>query len=129
MAESPSFRARKGWSAPATRTFREVLAAHPTLDSTRLAGLYGACDLLSQADKMQAQIDDDGLTVSGSMGQKVAHPLVAEVRQYRRAALDSLKALGLDGRSAASQAGAALAGKRWSSRPPGGNVTPIRGSA
>jgi len=125
MADSAPHQARASWLAATKRAFEEVLEAHPGLDSAKLQGLYGACDLLDQADRMQRTVKDDGYVVSGSQGQPVAHPLVAEVRQYRRAALDTLRALGLDGRSAASTAASALAQKRWSNRPPG-NVTPIR---
>lgn len=120
-----AFRARSAWSASAKRTFREVTEAHPELEKSTLSALYGACDLLSEADAMQKVIDEEGRVVKGSMGQPVAHPLVAEVRQYRKAALDAIKALGLGGRSSASSAASALANKRWNSRPPG-NVTPIR---
>jgi hypothetical protein len=124
MAETASFRARSTWSAAAKRTFREVSAAHPTLEKSKLSILYAACDLLSEADSMQRRIDDDGLMATGSQGQPVANPLIAEVRQYRRAALDALRALGLEGKGAASAAGAALAGKRWASRPAKAAATP-----
>lgn len=123
MADSAKFRARSGWSASAKRTFRDVIAAHSDLDSAKLTGLYGACDLLSEADKMQLVVDDEGRVVAGSQGQPVAHPLIAEVRQYRRTALDTLRALGLDGRSATSSAASALANKRWGGRK--APVTPI----
>lgn len=129
MPETPSFRARSTWSAPAKRTFRDIADAHPAMDKAKLSGLYAACDLFSAADKLQAQIDEDGLMVAGSMGQQVAHPLISEVRQYRKAASDSLRNLGLDGRSASSAAGSALASKRWNSRPSGDNVTPLRSAA
>ena len=126
MSESATFRAKSAWSSSAKRTFRDITSAHPSLDKAKLSGLYAACDLFSAADDLQAQIDTDGLMVKGSMGQMVAHPLIAEVRQYRKAALDSLRSLGLDGRSASSAAGSALANKRWASRPGApGNVTPI----
>ncbi|MEO2133394.1 MULTISPECIES: P27 family phage terminase small subunit [unclassified Microbacterium] len=126
MADSATFRARSTWSAPAKRTFRDIAEAHPAMDKAKLSGLYAACDLFSAADKLQLQIDEDGLMVAGSMGQKVAHPLISEVRQYRKAATDALRALGLDGRSASSAAGSALATKRWSSAPAAGaTVTPI----
>jgi hypothetical protein len=128
MTSDATPRARTSWSAATKRAFRDVIAAHPTIDKAKLSGLYATCDLLAQADTMQAQIDDDGLMVAGSMGQRVAHPLISEVRQYRKAAMDSLRALGLDGRAASSAAASALANKRWSSRPAtsGDNVTPIR---
>ena len=124
MPDSATPRGRAGWSAASRRAFREVLEASPGLEKAKLTGLYGACDLLSQADAMQVVIDAEGYVVAGSQGQPVAHPLVAEVRQYRKQALDVIRSLELTGRSAASSAGAALAGKRWSSRP--ATVTPIR---
>lgn len=122
-----AFRARTSWTAAAKRTFREVTEAHPALEKSTLSALYGACDLISEADEMQKVIDADGRTVSGSMGQKVAHPLIAEVRQYRKAALDTIKALGLAGNASASAAGAALVAKRYGARP--ANVTPIKKAA
>jgi len=99
------------------------------MDKGQITALFNACDLLSAADTMQRQVDDDGLVVNGSQGQPVAHPLIAEIRQYRRAALESLRRVGLESRSAASSAAAALASKRWSSKPPSGNVTPLRDRA
>ncbi|WP_036320156.1 hypothetical protein [Microbacterium sp. B24] len=84
MANSPQSRARSAWSAAAKRTFRDIVDAHPSLEKAKLSALYGACDLLSDADKMQSRIDEDRLIVAGSMGQSVAHALIAEVRQYRR---------------------------------------------
>lgn len=126
MADT-TFRARTSWTAAAKRTFREVTEAHPGLEKSTLSALYGACDLISEADEMQKVIDADGRTVSGSQGQPVAHPLIAEVRQYRKAALDTIKALGLSGSSGASAAATALANKRWGARP--ANVTPIKKAA
>ncbi|WP_424936681.1 MULTISPECIES: P27 family phage terminase small subunit [Bacteria] len=117
-----TFRARTSWSAGAKRVFREVSEDHPDLEKSSLSALYAACDLLSEADNMQSQINEDGLMVKGSMGQDVAHPLISEVRQYRRAALDSIRGLGLSNRSGASAAASALANKRWAGRP--ANVTP-----
>ncbi|QDF14175.1 terminase small subunit [Microbacterium phage GardenState] len=125
MSDTPNIRARKAWSASAKRTFRELIDANPGIEKDKLSAVYTACDLISEADKMQSVIDADGYTVEGSMGQKVAHPLVAEVRQYRRASLDALKLAGIDARgSSASAAGAALVAKRWNSRP--ANVTPLK---
>lgn len=124
MATSASIRARSGWTAAAKRVFRDVVDAHPELEKAKLSAVYTACDLLAEADRMQEQIDTDGLMIAGSMGQMVAHPLVAEVRQYRKAAADAIRTLNLEGRSSASAAGANLATKRWSGRP--ANVTPIK---
>ena len=125
MSTSPTPRGRAAWSTGAKRAFREVLEANPGIDKARLTALYGACDLLSLADEMEDRVKADGYVAAGSQGQPVAHPLIAEVRQFRRGGLDTIRALDLSSRSGASSAGAALAGKRWSSRPPGG-VTSIR---
>ncbi len=127
MTDTPVFRARTGWSASARRAFRDVADANPTLDKARLTSLYAACDLISEADKMQVRIDADGYTATGSQGQPVAHPLIAEVRQYRRAALDTLRVISADAKGGSSAAASALASKRWSSRP--NNVTPIKRAA
>lgn len=120
---------RPGWSSGATSTFEEILAANPSLSGGSIESLYAAVDLLSAADVMQAQINADGLLATGSQGQTVAHPLISEVRQYRKEALATIRALGLTTRSSASAAGAALVAKRWNNRageaPAEGNVTPI----
>lgn len=126
MSNTPQFRARAAWTAPAKRTIRDIVEAHPSLEKAKLSALYSACDLPSDADKMQAQVDLDGLVVDGSMGQKVAHPVIAESRHYRREPSALLRALGLTTRSAA--AASALANKRWQdSAATGGNLTPITG--
>lgn len=126
MPESTGPAPRPSWTATTKRSFREILAANPAMDGGILESLYASLDLLDRAELMDKQVKADGLLVEGSMGQKVAHPLISEVRQYRKEALASLRALGLTARSGASAAGAALASKRWANRPASGaSVTPI----
>jgi phage terminase small subunit len=124
MTDAP--RPRASWRSSAKRTFADTLAAHPALSGPALTGLMSACDLIDAADTMQRKVDEEGVIASGSQGQPVAHPLIAEVRHYRREAVAMLRALGLDSRSGASAAAASLANKRWASRPAAGNVTPIK---
>lgn len=45
--------------------------------------LMEACRTLDRIDDLTAAIDTDGTVVKGSMGQKVLHPAVAEVRQLQ----------------------------------------------
>lgn len=123
---------RPDWTDDATAHFDGIVEANPTISGGALESLYSAIDLLSAADVMQRQVDADGLTVEGSQGQKVAHPLISEVRQYRKEALATIRSLGLTTRSAASAAGAALVAKRWQNRgapaatgTDGATVTPI----
>lgn len=108
------------WSESVRSTYTEIEREHPNLDAASLATLYECCSLLATADAMQSRVDVDGLVVSGSADQPVAHPLISEVRQARVQALAALRAIGI-GReqSAASAAGAALAGKRHHGRGPG----------
>lgn len=106
------------WSASAKTTYVEIEADNPNLDAAGSTALYEACGLLASADIMQARVDADGLLVTGSKNQLVAHPLIAEIRLARVQALAALKALSLTraGGSAASRAGASLAGARWHKR-------------
>jgi hypothetical protein len=105
------------WSQTARETYVQVAEAHPGLGPHALATLYNACALEALADCCDAQVLADGPMVTGSRGQMVAHPLLAESRQARAAAVAALRALGLAaGQGRASAAGAALAGKRWDGR-------------
>lgn len=119
---------RESWGESARSAFQDIIDAAPTLAGSDLTALYYAVDLLDAADTMQAQADEEGLVVSGSQGQPVAHPLLSEVRLSRAAALSAIRALGLSERSAASAAGAALVGKRWANRAANGSgAAPTRG--
>ena len=85
--------------------------------------LEQACREVDLIDEMRRTLDREGLMLSGSMGQPVAHPLLAEVRQHRQQLASLLRALKIpdgdvgsgqvvDG-SVSSQARAA-AQTRWS---------------
>ncbi|MDI9890567.1 P27 family phage terminase small subunit [Microbacterium sp. IEGM 1404] len=128
MTDATAPKPRSSWRTSAKRTFTETVEAQPTLNSATLAGLYAACDLIDAADTMQRTVDAEGVIATGSQGQPVAHPLIAEVRHYRREAVALLRALGLTAQSASQAAASALANKRWQDRAAlGGNVTPITG--
>jgi hypothetical protein len=108
------------WSESVKATYSEIESDNPGLDAASLAALYEACELFAVADTMQRRVDTDGLLVTGSQGQLVAHPLIAEVRQSRSKGLDALTRLGLArNQSNASRAGAALASKRHHGSTPG----------
>lgn len=108
------------WSVSARDVYVQITEDHPYLDAASRAALYEAAAGLASADHMQARVDADGLLVEGSQGQKVAHPLIAEVRQARVQALAALRSLGLAApASGASAAGSQLANKRWSGRTAG----------
>ena len=106
------------WSLSSRETFAQISSDHPYLDAASRAALYEACAGLASADLMQARVDADGLLMEGSQGQRVAHPLIGEIRHARALALSGLRSLGAAPKSGASQAGAALASRRWSSRAP-----------
>ena len=108
------------WSDSVATTYVEITAENPNLDAALLASLYEACELLATADAMQARVNADGMMVSGSTGQPVAHPLISEARHARVQALAALKALGLaQSASPASRAGSALVSARYKGRTPG----------
>lgn len=125
MSESETPKPRSTWSSAAKKTFTDILEANPTMNDATLAGLYQACDFLAAADAMQRRVNADGVVAEGSQGQPVAHPLIAEVRHYRREAVTMLRSLGLTAQSAASAAAVAMNAKRWGDRSVAGNVTPI----
>lgn len=84
-----------------------------------LVNLEAACREADVIDRLQAAIDEDGfeLTVAGSMGQPVANPLLAEVRQHRSAMRQLLAALSLPDDAAAANRSSKMRGvaaARWS---------------
>lgn len=48
-----------------------------------LVTLKAACAEADLIDRMEKELQTESLTVEGSMGQLVAHPLVQELRQHR----------------------------------------------
>ncbi|MFB8770943.1 hypothetical protein VSQ78_24850 [Nocardiopsis alba] len=61
------------------------------LDEAQRAALAIAGEHLDTAERLDAAVREQGVTVSGSSGQTVAHPAIAEARQQRIAAFAVLK--------------------------------------
>lgn len=105
------------WSESARALYANVDREHPGMSSAAEGALWEACTLISAADVMTEQVERDGLMSTGYKGQPVAHPLIAEARQSRAAAIAALKSFGIGlNQSGASRAASALASKRWSRR-------------
>lgn len=84
------------------------------------AQLLAACQLVDEIDRMRAALDGADVVVTGSKGQRRAHPLVGELRAHRLALGRLLGGLGLqdfdDPENAGSVAGRKLARTRWDGR-------------
>lgn len=57
--------------------------------------LKDACAEADLISRMEKELESESLTVSGSMGQLVAHPLVQELRQHRSTLASLLRGLKL----------------------------------
>ncbi|WP_396658389.1 P27 family phage terminase small subunit [Microbacterium sp.] len=104
------------WSLSARETYAAISEDNPKATAAQLAALYEACALLALADALADTIPEHGLMTTGSQGQTVVNPAIAEVRALRRDALAALRGLSLTtDRSAtsASRAAGALAARRW----------------
>lgn len=81
--------------------------------------LEGACRELDLIAKLELAIKPAVLIVKGSMGQDVANPLLAEIRQHRMAFMSAIKQLRLPAledkpaQSARSRSAQAAANARW----------------
>ncbi|WIE54219.1 hypothetical protein [Curtobacterium sp. MCBD17_003] len=85
------------------------------LRQDELEVLRAACAEADLIVRMEDELVDAPLTVSGSMGQLVPHPLVSELRQHRAAMAQLLRGLKLpdDGEKAASNQHRSAANSRW----------------
>lgn len=101
------------WSPSARETYLQISEAHPTLPPAALVVLFESCSLLALADRMEAQVDVEGLMVEGSKST-IRHPLLPEIRANRTSALAAIRGLGLGQTGTGTAAGAALASRRWS---------------
>lgn len=72
-----------------------VMAAHPSLGPDVLRVLTDASREADIVQRLEDELRDAPLMVRGSQGQKVASPLVSEVRQHRAVLSALLKALRL----------------------------------
>ncbi len=78
--------------------------------------LKDACGEADLIDRMVKELESESLTVSGSMGQLVAHPLVQELRQHRATLatlLGKLKLPDEGGNSGAANQQREAAQSRW----------------
>lgn len=105
------------WSESAKTTFATIEAENPRATASQLTTLFEAVSLLALADDLAGTIPEVGLMTTGSQGQAVVNPAVAEVRALRRDALAAIRGIGFAaGQSAAAAAGAALVAHRWNQR-------------
>lgn len=102
----------------AARFWRETTKTYD-LSPAELLILEGACREINIIERCEKELDGAALVTSGSMGQDVAHPLLAEVRQHRAAFGSMIKQLALPDAeeplsSARSRQAQAAANARWS---------------
>lgn len=120
MSEKKRY-APRGLSDKALRTWRGVTDGF-VLREDEYEMLESACREIDLIDNIQKAIDKDGLMLTGSMGQPVAHPLLAELRQHRNVLRSMFAALKIpdSGVESASDTGVvsaaarAAAQSRWS---------------
>lgn len=117
-------RAPRGLKAAGKRLWRDTLGEREDgsrleLRADELALFAELCRMADDVERIRGELDGASLTVPGSKGQDVAHPLRAELhrtvgsmdRLARTLALpDDVKA---DGSSSATWAGRNLARARW----------------
>lgn len=110
----------RGLSEKARRLWRETVEGF-TLRADEYTLLEAACRELDLIEQMQSAITRQGLMITGSMGQSVAHPFISEIRQHRAQLTSILRALKIPDADAPDiQAGAvssqarAAAQSRWS---------------
>ncbi|GAA1250756.1 hypothetical protein JOF42_002440 [Microbacterium phyllosphaerae] len=65
--------------------------------------LIEACRTLDRIDDLSEQVTTDGAVIAGSMGQKILHPAIAEVRMLQASFLRLVGALNLPEDKAASE--------------------------
>ncbi|MBF4549681.1 hypothetical protein [Pseudoclavibacter sp. VKM Ac-2888] len=76
------------------RLWTETLEAYE-LRQDELVVLKAACFEVDLIDRMEKELKTATLTVKGSMGQLVPHPLVSELRQHRATLATILRGLKL----------------------------------
>jgi hypothetical protein len=106
------------WTASAVDTFREVLTARPDLAGPELSALEHARHLQSAADHLDDVARDGAYVATGSQGQEILHPAVAEARLTRTAAAQILARLTVSASrvQTSSERARSAARARWGSR-------------
>lgn len=103
------------------RRFWHTVTADLELSTSELVLLECVCQTLDIIARLEPAVDEAPLTVTGSQGQEVIHPLVPELRAQRAALVALLKHLALpdvdDGVQTASSSARALARSRWGAKP------------
>lgn len=94
MANNVPARAPSGLRARGRRLWRMVTADFDLSLSEREL-LTEACRCLDNCERLEAALRTEPLTVAGSRGQTVAHPLAAELRSERTLLTKLLGQLGL----------------------------------
>lgn len=74
--------APRGLGAPGRRLWRAVTADFE-LGPDELESLREACRCADELERLRAAVAEAPLTVAGSAGQVVAHPLLEQVRRHR----------------------------------------------
>ncbi len=86
--------APKGLREAGKKLWRETTRAYE-LRQDELESLKAACGEADLIARMEEALEDQPLTVTGSQGQLVAHPLVQELRQHRATMASLLRGLKL----------------------------------
>lgn len=116
-------RAPQGLAKAGRKVWRQVADAYQLEDfnAAELTQLELAARTMDLVAELAEQVDQEGLTVKGSQGQRRAHPALGELRLQRKLAADLLRQLGLDQAddvdaalpSVRSQRATQAARKRW----------------
>lgn len=94
-----TFRAPKGLKQAGKALWKDVSSGY-TLRPDERRVLESACKTADLIDHLEASLVGQPATVTGSKGQEVAHPLIAEIRMQRVAFAGLLRALRLPDESA-----------------------------
>jgi hypothetical protein len=86
--------APKNLKADGRKLWRETTSSYE-LRQDELETLKAACAEADLIARMEVELEDEPLTVKGSMGQLVPHPLVSELRQHRATMAGLLRSLKL----------------------------------
>ena len=92
------------------------------LGPDEVGALREACRTVDELDDLRQALKDQPMTVPGSTGQPVAHPLLAEVRRHRETLAKLLAALSLpagdedQGQTPAQRRAHRAAQQRWRDR-------------